>query len=100
MDTKQIFLKAKIGDEPGSFYGRAAVYDGVPDLQGDVIVSGALSKSVRDHSGVITILAQHDPADAIGRARIVEMPDGLHVMGQLELKLPTARDAWVRLRRR
>ena len=98
METKYLDLDVKTDGTEGSWSGRASV-TGIEDLQGDTIDRGAFAKTIRDHGGTIKVLVQHDVGNVIGKATVTERHDGLHVHGQLELKLQSARDLYLRLRK-
>jgi len=89
--------EVKAGSKPGSFKGRASVY-GVTDSYGDVVRPGAFTASLAERGNEIVVLSQHDPSNAIGKATLTDSAEALLVEGQLELALPTARDAYTRLK--
>lgn len=98
MQLKALQLRdVKAKEEPGKFSGAASVY-GVLDNHGDIVVPGAFAKTISENSGRIKILSQHNPADVIGSAILVDTPEALMVEGQLEMELQSARDTYVRLK--
>ena len=90
-------FEVKEFDEEGWFAGRASVY-GVLDAHGDVVMPGAFTETIAANGGVIKILSQHDPANVVGKARLIDKSDGLWVEGKLVLALPDAYEAYLRLR--
>src|SRR5688572_9953140 len=97
MDRKTSECKATV-DADGLFRGKASTYGGPPDSYGDVILPGAFTKTIRENGGRIKVLNQHNPADVIGMATLIDKADGLWVEGKLELELTSAKEAYIRLR--
>jgi HK97 family phage prohead protease len=94
--VSHVRLQIKSEDQ-GIITGRASVYGNV-DAQGDIVLSGAFSKSLAASSGEILVLAQHNPDDVIGKAKLFDKPDGLHFEARLELGLQSARDMLTRIK--
>jgi uncharacterized protein len=86
------------GAKEGSFAGWASTYGGEPDSYGDVVMPGAFSKTVAANGGRIKVLSQHDPTNVIGIGTLTDKAHGLWIEGQLVLDLPSAREAYVRLK--
>lgn len=80
----------KFMSEAGAFEGRASVY-GNTDLDGDIIAPGAFKEIVTTRDGHVRVLNQHRMAEPIGKAKVIDQPDGLHFSGQLLLADPAAR---------
>jgi uncharacterized protein len=95
--TKAIQLDFKAGEKDGTFAGWASVYDEV-DHHGDKVMRGAYTKTIAANRGTIKILNQHDPSDVIGTGVLTDKSYGLWLEGQLVLDLPSARDAYTRLK--
>jgi HK97 family phage prohead protease len=98
MDTKPFSFKSLTTAPEGRFVGQASVYD-VVDSYGDKVVRGAFTKTIAKHGGEIVILSQHNPSDPIGKAKLFDRHDALWIEGQLELELPSAREAYIRLKK-
>ena len=88
----------KAREDSGYFTGRASVY-GVVDHHNDVVMPGAFTKTLAESGGRIKVLNQHDTYDVIGMAMLADSADALLVTeGKLELELPSAKEAYVRLK--
>lgn len=91
-------LDPTLSDTPGMFSGRASVY-GVLDLQNDMVMPGAFTKSLQENGNTVKVLVQHDPNQVVGLAELADGPDGLHVKnGQLALELNDAQQVYIRLK--
>ena len=84
-------LTAK-SEEPGTFTGYASTFGGEPDLQGDIVVYGAFTRSIRDwraRGSWPSLLWNHDkssPAAVLGVITDMRQDDrGLLVAGKLDL---------------
>ncbi|MDR1494474.1 MAG: HK97 family phage prohead protease [Rickettsiales bacterium] len=72
-------------DESGKFYGYANVFN-VEDSQGDIVLNGAFSKTLRDARN-IKLLFQHNPKDVMGQITLLrEDVLGLYVEGRIHLE--------------
>lgn len=80
----------------GRFTGRASVY-GVVDSYNDVVMPGAFVNTLKAAGGQIVVLDQHDPTKPIGKAQLTDKFDGLWAEGQLEMRLPAAKEMAIRL---
>ena len=83
----------KTSDDSGSFTGIAAVYSSV-DRGQDVITPGAIKEVDLTSDGQVRILAGHDTRAPIGKGRIREAADGLHIAGKINLAITAGRDTW------
>lgn len=88
-----IQLEVKAFGDSGSFEGYAAIFGNV-DLGGDVIERNAFKDIVKNKSGMVTILNQHNMRDPIGAAEVTQDDKGLAFKGQLVLEVPSARSAY------
>jgi uncharacterized protein len=93
----RLFIKAAV-DEQGVFEGLASTYGNI-DLQGDVILPGAFSKSLGDRGGEIPILWQHNSAEPIGIGTLTDSAEGLRIRGELVLESNVAKAAYKFLKR-
>lgn len=77
----------------GVFEGYASLF-GKRDQQGDVVMAGAFTQSLRAKGAEnIRMLFQHNPAEPVGSwVDIVERPRGLWVRGRLNLKVQRGRE--------
>lgn len=91
------FLDVKLDGDTGRFEGLASVY-GITDLGGDIVEKGAFNKSIKDRGAEVPILWQHDSGLSIGLGEVHDTPKGLAISGQLELELPEAKSAYIRLK--
>lgn len=77
-------------DVEGRFAGYASLF-GRLDSGGDIVVSGAFSKSLAKRRGRIRLLFQHDPKEPVGIwETIAEDSHGLYVAGRLVPGVPRA----------
>jgi HK97 family phage prohead protease len=81
----------------GQFSGAASVYN-VIDSHGDVVVPGAFTKTIRENGGRVVLLNQHDPAQPIGLAELVDDSKALHVRATLNLDTQLGRDVYSNLK--
>lgn len=90
-----------INDEDGTFEGYGSVFGNV-DADGDVIETGAFTKSLLTHKTNNTLPAllwMHDPYSPVGRyLEVREDGRGLYVKGQLILESSQGRDAYALLK--
>lgn len=90
-----------INDDDGTFEGYGSVFGNI-DADGDVIESGAFSKSLLTHKSNNTqpaLLWMHDPYSPVGRyLEVCEDGRGLYVKGQLILESSQGRDAYALLK--
>ncbi|MDR3079077.1 MAG: HK97 family phage prohead protease [Rickettsiales bacterium] len=69
-------------EESGKFYGYASVFN-VEDSQGDIVLSGAFSKTLKA-SRDIRLLFQHSQTDELGKITLLrEDAVGLYVEGRI-----------------
>ena len=84
----------------GVISGRASVY-GVVDAHNDVVMPGAFSKSLAESGNQVVLLNQHNTSDPIGMATLADSPEALLITeGVLEMELQSAREAYVRAKKR
>lgn len=90
-------LKFAGSDTAGRIRGYASAFGGPPDAYGDVIVKGAFSRTLSEHSkqsSMPAMLWAHEPSALIGRwVDMFEDERGLHVVGELNLDTTGGRDA-------
>lgn len=96
---KDVRFDVKAVGEEGQFEGLASVYD-VKDQGGDIVEKGAFTKTLQERGNEVPILWQHDSGESIGLGVVEETPKGLSIKGQLELDLPEAQSAYIRLKKR
>ena len=77
----------------GVFAGYASLF-GRRDGQGDIVMPGAFSDSLRKRSAAgVRMLFQHDPAEPVGTwLEIRETPRGLYVLGRLDRNVQRGRE--------
>lgn len=100
MQTLDFALEVKKTDESqGTFEGYASTF-GNRDRGGDIVVTGAFSKSLKTRGARgVKMFADHDPRQRIGVwERIEEDEKGLFVQGRLSIEKEIGRDAWIDLR--
>lgn len=97
--------QVKLAADPtkaGMIVGYGSVFNGEPDMQGDIIAPGAFSASLQQHKAEGTtpiMLWAHDTAEPIGKwVEIVEDNIGLAVRGQLNLDTQGGQDAHAHLK--
>jgi HK97 family phage prohead protease len=93
MDVKDCRIELKAVNDAGEFEGFAATYETV-DEGGDSISPGAFSKTLQEGAAELPLLWQHNPAEPIGRVRLIDSPKGLIAKGRLILSVPKAREAY------
>lgn len=86
-------FEVKAAGDDGQFEGYASVFNNV-DLGGDVILPGAFVKVKTTRSGRLKLALFHDLTRLIGTAEYSQDDHGLHVKGQINLKVSYARDAY------
>lgn len=92
-DKKVVGFDFKAVDEKaGTFSGIASVYGNV-DLQCDVVMPGAFTKTLRENDGQVPLLWQHDMDQPIGIARLTDSASGLLVSGEVDLDTAEGRRA-------
>lgn len=91
------FAIKSINETDGTFTGLASVY-GVKDLQGDVVMPGAFTKSIKARGTEVPILWQHDQEQPIGVGTITDSKDGLEIKGRLVLDVAKAAEAYALLK--
>jgi HK97 family phage prohead protease len=82
-----------VSESGGSFTGLASTY-GNMDLQGDAVMPGAFTKTLRDAKGPFPVLMGHDMAEQIGYAQLEDSSSGLLVKGTLVLETEKSRQAY------
>ncbi|HWR36379.1 MAG TPA: HK97 family phage prohead protease [Clostridia bacterium] len=90
--TKDFKFYMKAVDDRGTFEGVAAVYGNV-DLGGDVIESGAFTRTIKNNGGEVPILWQHDSHEPIGMGRLEDSKEGLLIHGDLVMESDVAKKA-------
>lgn len=92
-------FEVKAISDDGSFSGYATVF-GTPDFYGDIIMPGALTKTLaKKRSGNIPVLWQHDDDDPIGVHTSLTVDNrGLLIEGQLILGVQKANEAHLLLK--
>lgn len=91
MDHKQVSFEIKEINEAGEFTGYASTF-GNEDLGGDIIMSGAFSKTIKENPEV-PILWGHSAREVIGINKIArEDSKGLYVEGVLNMDVQRARE--------
>jgi HK97 family phage prohead protease len=94
MTKKNIRVEIKAIAEDGTFEGLLSTYGNV-DKGGDLVEPGAYTKTMRERSGEVPLLWQHDPHEPIGKLELSDTAEGLRVKGTLMLDLPTAKKAYL-----
>jgi HK97 family phage prohead protease len=82
-----------VSESDGSFTGLASTYGNV-DQQGDAVMPGAFTKTLRDAKGPFPVLAGHDTQEQIGYAELEDSAAGLMVKGKLVLHTEKAKQAY------
>lgn len=95
--TCRFEVKELAEDTPGQFSGIASVY-GVTDLQGDVVMPGAFTKTIEERGRELPILWQHHPDTPIGVGTLSDSGPGLLLAGSLVLDVQKAREAYALLK--
>ena len=90
LEEKTFPLEIKAIDEKGKFEGYAAIY-GKPDLFNESIEVGAFTKTLAEKKQ-FPVLWYHNPLSPIGLTTAEADSKGLHVDGQLNLEVQTARE--------
>lgn len=91
----------------GVFEGYASVFN-VMDLQNDVVLPGAFTKTVQENGGVFPLLDQHNPDWEIGLISAHEDTYGLKIRGEFYVdpagdptnEVRQAREVYVKMKRR
>lgn len=86
-------FEVKTAGDDGQFEGYASVFNNV-DLGGDVILPGAFVRVKTTRAGRLKLALFHDLTRLIGSGEFVQDDHGLHVKGQINLKVSYARDAY------
>lgn len=81
-----------VGDD-GSFEGYASVFNNV-DLGLDIIQPGAFTTVKTTRAGRLKLALFHDLTRLVGSAEYSQDDHGLHLKGQINLKVSYARDAY------
>lgn len=91
-DTLDFKFELKSLDDAGALEGYAAVFGNL-DSQGDIIEPGAFTKSIKETSGQVPILYQHDRYEPIGVSTdLTQDRHGLYVKGQLNMDVQRGRE--------
>lgn len=93
MKFLDIPMETKAFGDSGSFEGYASIFGNV-DLGGDIIERGAFKEIVKNSSGMVVVLNQHNSRDPVGVAEVKQDEKGLAFKGQLILEAPSARSAY------
>jgi HK97 family phage prohead protease len=97
LQTKDMMrLEIKEISEQGVFEGILSPYGNV-DEGGDVVESGAFTKTLKEQGNERPLLWQHRPGEPIGKLTLTDTEEGLLCKGQLLLDdaLPEARKAYL-----
>jgi len=97
-EEKTLNFECKSLKEDGTFVGLASTYGNV-DSYGDVVEPGAFRKTIRENGKQIIITWQHDYREPIGLGTLKDTKQGLEITGKLELELPNAKTAYIRLKK-
>lgn len=95
METKQVKLRLKEVSEKGRFIGLSSVY-GNRDLGDDVMVAGALTKTIEENNGRFPLLYGHKVN--VGVSFVEDTKEGLVTEGLLNLEKQISRDVHSDLR--
>lgn len=100
IERKRFRFETKaLGDE-GTFEGDLSVY-GILDLGGDIVQSGAFTKSLNENGARVPLLWQHDETQPIGWIELEDTPKSLKARGTLLVdELQKAREAHALLKAR
>jgi uncharacterized protein len=88
-----IEFETKAFGDAGSFEGYASIFGNV-DLGGDIIEKGAFKEIVKNASGEVVILNQHNTRDPVGTAKVKQDEKGLYFKGTLILEADSAKSAY------
>ncbi len=91
-------FELKTLDATGEFEGLASVY-AVLDAQGDVVDRGAFATSLHRRPQV-PILWNHEPSEVLGIGELFDTPEGLKIVGRLNLAVARAREIYALLKQR
>lgn len=91
------FEVKSLEEETGEFVGYASTYGNPPDVQNDVVLPGAFTKTLSANKER-TLYYNHRVS--IGTVQLTDSSEGLIARGKLSLALQEARDAHVRLKDR
>jgi HK97 family phage prohead protease len=99
MDRLDFALDIKGVTDAGLFEGYASTF-GERDLGGDIVVAGAMSKSIKARGAKgVRMFADHDSRKRIGVwTDLIEDEKGLYVKGRLLLEKQDGRDAYIDLK--
>jgi len=86
-------FEVKASGNKGEFEGYAAVF-GNTDLGNDIIIEGAFKKAKTTKDNKIRVALYHDLERLAGKSEFSEDSTGLHVRGQLNMKLSYVPDAY------
>ena len=86
-------FELKDADTKGKFYGYVSVFDNV-DLGNDIIKQGAFKKFKTTKDGQVRMFFNHNMEQLAGKAKITQDEKGLHVDGQLNLKVGYVSDKY------
>ena len=92
METKDFkFTLDDINEEVGTFTGFASVFD-VVDTYNEVVLRGAFRKTLRENDGKFPLTWFHNIREPLGIIHAKEKKLGLHVEGELNLDVQSARE--------
>lgn len=99
LEIKRAAIPPPVTDSAGLIEGYASLF-GVRDTGGDIVMTGAFTRSLRRRgAGGVKMLWQHRAEEPIGIwTSLVEDMRGLKVTGRLDLKVARAREALSLLR--
>jgi len=90
LEEKTFPFEIKAISKEGTFEGYAAVF-GTNDALNEVIEPGAFTKTIKDNKQ-FPMLWYHNPTDPIGIVEVKQDNKGLHVNGQLNMDVQSARE--------
>ena len=99
MDRLDFALEVKGVTDAGLFEGYASTF-GERDLGGDIVVAGAMTKSIKARGAKgVRMFADHDSRKRIGVwTDLIEDEKGLYVKGRLLLEKQDGKDAYIDLK--
>lgn len=89
----EVPFEVKSVDDTGNFEGYASVFNNI-DNGYDVIEPGAFTKVKTTRAGKLKLALFHDLTRLVGAADFKQDDYGLHIAGQINLKVSYARDAY------
>lgn len=89
MEYKQFKATVDDIDEAGMFEGHASVFGNV-DKDGDVMMAGSFTKTLKEHKGLWPVVWFHNPDELLGGADLEQDKKGLKFKGQLNMEVQQA----------